>query len=65
MLLRDGYLVGPDVEAAVNRSRITGDDFSVEPPGKRNGKRALSGRRRADDGDELRTCQGQMRRAIA
>ena len=52
-LLRLGrHLVGADVEAAIDRGRVAGDDLAAEVTRHRQRQRRLAGGRRSEDGDE-------------
>jgi hypothetical protein len=65
LLLEWRDLVGSDVEAAIDGRRIARDHLAAESARERDRERAFSCGRRADDRDERRTCQDQMRRATA
>ncbi len=52
LLFADWDLVGADVEHAVDRGRIAGDDLAVEMPGQRDTERTLAGGGRTNDRDE-------------
>jgi hypothetical protein len=45
-------LVGPDIEASIDRRRITADDFTVVPCGELKRETALSRSRRTENGNK-------------
>jgi hypothetical protein len=52
LLLVNGNLVSPNVDATVDRGRITRNHLAIKGLGDRNDERALSGGRWPDDGDK-------------